>query len=247
MLKLRGRSTGIVLSGGGAKGAYQVGMFEALEQAGLERSSLTLAGTSIGAINSLMYAVRGWEAVWDNLHDIAKIDGMDDAALRAYLEKAYPEELLHSNEIPVYVCAYCVEDEKPVYFLLNGRPASDQLKLMMASAAYPGVYPTVTFEDKHYIDGGIIPPGLANPAKADKIPIASLKGLKPDVMIVSYLDPGDKVDHSFLPETTQFIELHPSRELEHEPGTGTLDFSDESLLWRRQMGYEETMKAIALL
>ena len=57
MLKLRGRSTGIVLSGGGAKGAYQVGMFEALEQAGLERSSLTLAGTSIGAINAVLYAV----------------------------------------------------------------------------------------------------------------------------------------------------------------------------------------------
>ncbi|MBQ9643101.1 MAG: patatin-like phospholipase family protein [Lachnospiraceae bacterium] len=245
MLNLEGKRVGLVLSGGGAKGGYQVGMFEVLEQIGLDRSRLVLAGTSIGAMNSLMYAARDKEAVWDNLHGIATVDGMDDAALSAYLEKAYPDEKLMNNQIPVYVCAYCVEDERPVYFLLNGRPAADQRKLMMASAAYPSVYPTVHFEGKRYIDGGIIPPGLKNPAKADKIPIAALKGLELDVVIVSYLDPGDHVDHSFLPQSTQFVELHPSRELEHEPGTGTLDFSDASLLWRRQLGYEETLKAVS--
>ena len=38
--------TGIALSGGGAKGAYQIGMFRALEEAGLAKKNLVLSGCS---------------------------------------------------------------------------------------------------------------------------------------------------------------------------------------------------------
>ncbi len=49
--------TGIALSGGGAKGAYQIGMFRALEEAGLAKKNLVLSGCSIGAMTALVYAV----------------------------------------------------------------------------------------------------------------------------------------------------------------------------------------------
>lgn len=46
----------LVLEGGGAKGAYQIGVVKALREAGFEFDAIT--GTSIGAINAA-YLVQG--------------------------------------------------------------------------------------------------------------------------------------------------------------------------------------------
>ncbi len=58
----------IVLEGGGAKGAYEVGVWKALEEAGVEFNAV--AGTSVGALNGALMvmgdldeAVRLWENV----------------------------------------------------------------------------------------------------------------------------------------------------------------------------------------
>lgn len=47
---------GIVLAGGGAKGAYQVGCLRALRDAGLPKPA-AMSGTSVGAINGVMFAL----------------------------------------------------------------------------------------------------------------------------------------------------------------------------------------------
>ncbi|MFI5178343.1 MAG: patatin-like phospholipase family protein [Vicinamibacterales bacterium] len=47
------RRIGIVLTGGGAKGAYQIGCLRALEEAGLSKVH-AIAGTSVGAIHGFM-------------------------------------------------------------------------------------------------------------------------------------------------------------------------------------------------
>lgn len=52
---------GLVLSGGGAKGAYQIGMMRALEELGISKQIKVISGTSIGAFNALSYAVGGTE------------------------------------------------------------------------------------------------------------------------------------------------------------------------------------------
>ena len=57
----------LVMSGGGAKGAYQIGMLRALEEEGLDKKNLTLAGTSIGAMNSLIYAIKDKDSIYDLL------------------------------------------------------------------------------------------------------------------------------------------------------------------------------------
>ena len=43
---------GIVLEGGGAKGAYQVGAWQAMREAGVKIKGV--AGTSVGALNGAM-------------------------------------------------------------------------------------------------------------------------------------------------------------------------------------------------
>jgi NTE family protein len=59
---------GIVLEGGGAKGAYQVGAWKALKEAGIRIKGI--AGTSVGALNGALMCMDELEVaeqVWENL------------------------------------------------------------------------------------------------------------------------------------------------------------------------------------
>ena len=58
MAALPGRVV-LVLQGGGALGAYQVGVYQALHEAGIEPE--WVIGTSIGAINAAVIACNGPE------------------------------------------------------------------------------------------------------------------------------------------------------------------------------------------
>ena len=53
----RPRSVGVVMSGGGAKGLYHIGVLEALEENGVPIDYV--AGTSMGSIIAAMYAAHG--------------------------------------------------------------------------------------------------------------------------------------------------------------------------------------------
>ncbi len=48
---------GLVLSGGGAKGAYQIGVWRALCEKGLDKDVVAISGTSVGAINAALFAL----------------------------------------------------------------------------------------------------------------------------------------------------------------------------------------------
>ncbi len=48
--------TGLVLSGGGGKGIYQVGMLKALAEAGKLDDVVAVSGTSIGCVNAILFA-----------------------------------------------------------------------------------------------------------------------------------------------------------------------------------------------
>lgn len=59
---------GLVLSGGGAKGAYQAGVFQAMEEAGLCPRVEAISGCSIGAMNALLFATGDpalWRQAWE--------------------------------------------------------------------------------------------------------------------------------------------------------------------------------------
>lgn len=54
---------GLVLEGGGAKGAYQMGAWEAFRELGLEFQAVT--GTSVGALNGALFAQGDYEQAYD--------------------------------------------------------------------------------------------------------------------------------------------------------------------------------------
>ena len=59
---------GLVLEGGGAKGAYQIGAWKALREAGVKLKGI--AGTSVGALNGALICMGDYEnarKVWENI------------------------------------------------------------------------------------------------------------------------------------------------------------------------------------
>ena len=51
---------GLVLSGGGGKGAYELGVWKALVEMKLDKYIEVISGTSIGAFNAALFAQGLW-------------------------------------------------------------------------------------------------------------------------------------------------------------------------------------------
>lgn len=69
---------GIVLEGGGAKGAYQIGAWKALQEAGVKIKGI--AGTSVGALNGALMCMgdlKNAQDVWENI-SYSRIMDVDD-------------------------------------------------------------------------------------------------------------------------------------------------------------------------
>lgn len=259
MISFKGKRVGLVLSGGGAKGAYQAGMLRAMEEAGLEREDLILAGTSIGALNGLLYAVRGTEGILEMLRMCGELK--EYVNLGEFAGQLYSDEALRNNRIPVTACAYSYGKRRPEYFLLNDYAPEEQRLLVAASASLPPYFPPVEFRGDRYCDGAVIPEEIRNqaekaageegqdvcgePAPADKIPVRVLKDAACDIVVVSFLKPEDTVDQSLLPKNCLYLESRPSVPLEDQPGTGTLDFRPERVKQSEEMGYRETVSLLS--
>ncbi len=73
---------GLVLEGGGAKGAYEIGACKALEEMGFNITAV--AGTSVGALNGAMFAQHDIDRayqLWSNIHP-SQIMDIDAEALK---------------------------------------------------------------------------------------------------------------------------------------------------------------------
>lgn len=72
-----GEPLGLVLSGGGAKGAYEVGVWQTLQEMELAQDVAAISGTSVGALNAALFAVRpeAAEELWlEHLGDVFTIN-----------------------------------------------------------------------------------------------------------------------------------------------------------------------------
>ena len=86
---------GLVLSGGGAKGAYEVGVWQAMHEAGIAGDVTAVSGTSIGAVNAALFASwsdpKGSERLW--LENLGKVFVPNDRILQMASERKFAEFL----------------------------------------------------------------------------------------------------------------------------------------------------------
>lgn len=80
---------GLVLDGGGARGAYQIGAWKALVEAGVKINAV--AGTSVGALNGALICmgdVEKAEAIWDQM-TFSRVMDVDDAWMEDFFAKEH--------------------------------------------------------------------------------------------------------------------------------------------------------------
>ena len=85
---------GLVLEGGGAKGAYHIGAYKALIEEGIEISGI--AGTSVGALNGAILAQGDYEKayeMWENMSYSTVINASDEEIDRLKSGKVSKEDI----------------------------------------------------------------------------------------------------------------------------------------------------------
>ncbi len=83
------KHVGLVLSGGGAKGSYQVGVWKALRELGLEPMITHVSGTSIGALNGALFSLGALDQaiqIW-NSTSTEDVLSVDKNMIRTWTEK----------------------------------------------------------------------------------------------------------------------------------------------------------------
>lgn len=174
--------TGLVLSGGGARGFAHLGVIQALNEAGIFPDVIT--GTSAGAIVGALYA-DGYSPVeimklmnsTSRLHyfsptvprgGLLKISGVV-RILKDNLRAKTFEEL----EIPLFVTATDLNHGTAVYF-----SEGDLLYPIIASASIPVIFKPLLINDIQYVDGGVL----------DNLPIKPIED-KCDFIFGSFVNP----------------------------------------------------------
>ena len=163
--------TALVFSGGGSLGAVQVGMLQALSQAGMAVDMVV--GASVGALNGAFFAanpsVEGVDrlaALWRELRrsDVfpltllaglkALLLGRDHLveadALQAIIRRALGLQRIEQARIPLHIVTTDVLSGAEVLL------SSGELDLALrASTAIPVVFPSVQMNGHRLMDGGV--------------------------------------------------------------------------------------------
>lgn len=166
------RPLAFVLPGGGALGSYQVGVLHALTDAGVMPDMLI--GVSAGSVNAALFA---WHQGVDGVH---WLDSMWRGIKRRDLLRFHPTRLAlamagrhpsfldnrHGHEFLRRHLGGRVLEHSPIPLVLvatdlgSGEAVAlthgDTVTAVLASTAFPGVYPPVHIDGRTLIDGGVV-------------------------------------------------------------------------------------------
>lgn len=179
-------NTGLVLSGGGARGFAHLGVLQALNEAGIYPD--IISGTSAGAIAGVLYC--------DGHAPEEILKFMNSGSMLNYMRPTLPrdgllqisgiikilETHLHAKtfeelKIPIYVTATNLNNGKAEYF-----SKGELLNAVIASASIPVLFKPLIIGNIHYVDGGVL----------DNFPIKPIEN-KCRIKIGSFVNPvGDE-------------------------------------------------------
>ena len=259
-VSLFAQNYGIVLSGGGGKGAYEVGVWKALEEYGIAQKATVFSGTSVGGLNSAMFTcsqtdecIRLWREVVPV--ELTRDDEfISQTGLKKMLEMVDLSRLQKNIYPKVYVTA--VRDsyttlkiissifidwaDRTKRFLLNTEKDVGEIKnKLLATSAVPYLTNPVRLSDGYdYIDGGFENYG------GDNIPLVPLLKNHPELdrIIIVYLDFESKVS---VPEDLKadVIEIRPTIDLNGM--LGSIDFSRPTINRIMDQGYEDAVEVLS--
>lgn len=227
---------GLILCGGGGRGSYQIGMWQALERLGLRQYITAVSGTSVGALNAALFAsvscARACD-IWRSItpHDIADPYDAAGRVLGTVLGFAFSDEKKATLENAGGIVKSGLFSRDGMIALIEG----NGIHRSVTSAEFPvfACCHNSTLGRPEYFDMRAFPPetvtkilvaSSAIPAAfpiqrigqysyrdggiSDNCPIKPLYDIGYRRFIVSHLD-GVHIDRSRFPDA-HFIELFPS-------------------------------------
>lgn len=251
---MENKEYGLVLAGGGTRGAFQVGVWKALNEIGINVKAI--AGTSIGALNGALFlqddfytTIRMYENIKinnimkikgvdskKNIFDLSNIfnlasdytkqKGIDNTPLRKMIEQYIDMEKLYNSEIDFGLVTYSVKNKTPLQKFKNEIPKEQMVDYLLASSCFPIFKPQV-IDGEEYFDGGLY----------DNIPSNMLieKGYK-NIIIADIAGMG--FSRKSANKDAYIKVISPSEDL-----GGSFEFNHEKIINNIKLGYLDTMRS----
>lgn len=254
---------GLVLAGGGGKGAYQIGAWKAMRELGITFEAV--AGTSIGSINGALIAagdykkaVELWNSVsvdkgvkieeplpdpenlfskknWGVLfREFMKNKGFDASPTKEFLKKYIDEDKVRKGKIPLgIVTVQVTQGITPLELFTDDIPEGQLLDYLLASSDIP-LANNIGPEGEKFLDGGTY----------DNTPVTLLKRNGYNRLIVVDISTLKGVNHNldFLNCEVVYIRPYNIEDLGQ-----SFDFENSVIEKRMQLGYLDTKKAFSQL
>ncbi|HAN44672.1 MAG TPA: phospholipase [Ruminococcaceae bacterium] len=176
--------TAVVLGGGGARGAYQIGVWQALRELDIEYHIVT--GTSVGALNGALMVLGEYDKakeMWEKLTNDTVVrelpsdvdyesylgkreiwakfiktsmenGGMDTAPLEELISSIVDEELFLRSSIEFGLVTVEYPTFKPLQIVKSKIPKGMLKYYLLASAACFPAFKAVSINEGRFIDGG---------------------------------------------------------------------------------------------
>ena len=245
----------LVLSGGGSKGAYQIGAWKALRKLHIKFDIVT--GTSVGALNGALVTQKSYRKaikLWKKLNlkvlfgenaieskndlDVMKMygnnfikhGGMEVKELENLIEREINYKKFIKSKINYGLITFNLTTKKPIAITKEEIPKDLIGDYLMASAScYPAFKQKEINGDK-YIDGGIY----------DNLPINLAIDLgATEIIAIDLSAPGF---NKKLKQKIPTIKIKPNNKL-----TNFLNFYEEGAKRNIKLGYNDTMKKFGKL
>lgn len=256
---------GLCLSGGGGKGAYQIGVFKALHELGIDSQVKAVSGSSIGAINGLFFVLKRFEdaeKIWEAMGEKVNLLGASDMqALRKSLIDTLVNDVdynvVRSSETALYATVSIQNRElgypdtvekiwdyvnnysdyfETRHLKLNELSDEEIKNRILASSALPVVYPSITLNGEKAIDGGL----------TCNVPIRPLiEDEEVKKLIIVMVGVKNEYDLYLASRADEIIEIRPSKPI-GDFVDGTIDFSTKSVKRRMLLGYYDTLRAFEI-
>lgn len=260
---------GMVLAGGGARGAYQIGVWKALRELGIDKYISVVSGTSIGALNAILF-INGdldfAEDLWDSIkvEEVLPVVGMELKIKSFLLELGINNLSFVKKHMPKAISGGNISREglnKIIERIDIGKICRSDIKCYVSCTVLPEIivkYFLINDHDEEYIKKVLLAtsaiPGIydcelideleyLDGGIVDNVPIQAIYGEACDLIIVVNLSKESSINKSLFPNT-RILEITPSI-IEGGNFKGILEFNSELSKKRISLGYSDTINSVA--
>ena len=254
---------GLVLAGGGGKGAYQIGAWRALREMGITFEAIV--GVSIGSINGALIAADDFEKANEMWHSVSvdkgikiaealpdsenlfsrknwgalfkeflKNGGIDASPADLFLSQFIDENKIRQSGIPFgMITVQMTQGVTPLELFIEDIPEGKLVDYLFASSNVP-LITNIGPEGERFLDGGVY----------DNIPVATLKKRGYNKLIIIDISNIKGVSHNMDILNSQIVYIRP---YDIDDLGAAFDFDDATIDRRIKLGYLDARKAFSYL